>query len=95
MTVDPWDHIGGLSATEALCVLALGACEPETPRGADGPLVTVEAVAARTGLSVATAVGALQRAVKKGGCEQGEYIGLARSGRAALRVGYRLAGGEG
>lgn len=95
MTVDPWDHIGGLSATEALCVLALGACEPSTPRGADGPLVTVEAVAVRTGMSHDTARGALQRAVKKGACGASTYIGTDRRGHDSLRVGYRLAGGEG
>lgn len=90
-----WDLVAGISAVEALCVLAVAQSEPGTPRGADGPLVTVDQVAGLTGMSVDRATGGLQRAAKKGRLESTVYLAVAGSGRAHARVGYRLKASKG
>lgn len=84
-----WERVPILSTSQALCLLALDRITGDERCEPDGR-VTVEQVAATTGLSISTAGAALRQLAKAEHLVVVPYLAPASNGRPCARVGYRL-----
>lgn len=86
-----WEQVPTLSTTEGLCLLAMAHLEAGARRAASPDYVTVDEVAAVTGVSTSTAGAALRSLRAKDLLVKVPYLAVDRRGRDIARPGYRLA----
>lgn len=87
---DVWEQVPTLSTTEALCLLALDHIGPMVLKTGEPGWVTVDQVAATTGISIGTAGDALRKLAAHGHLEKVPYLSETSNGRPCARMGYRL-----